>query len=709
MRFFLLIGLLTGIAFAESPVAQLDTLIAKNLQASGQVAAPKLDDYAIARRLYLSILGRIPTEHELEAFIANPNREQLIETLFTLPGRVSHDYNFWADLLRLTDSVPGVAAGFGNYANWLKQALHENLPYDEFVRTLVSSQGFVGENGAVGFYLRDRGMPLDHLANTAQVFLGTRLVCAQCHDHPFEDWTQMDFYQLAAFSAPVEVRSVSTDLQRRVAQASNGKDVSLAPYVKPFRNSYAEETETLLRLPHNYPYDDGKPNKVVSPQTPFGDVIALKPGESRQAAYAAWMTSSTNPRFARVIANRIWKRTMGIGLTKPVDDLDAGDVIGDPELFDFLEKLIIDLEFDILAFRKTLYLSDVFQRQSVPYDPTSGTKFAFPGPVHQRLTAEQIWDSIGILVRPDFEETFALHRTSPGRELRLNSYRVLTGPEAGEDIANRAKAVADLINQALEKTDQSRAEIEALIAKKDAKGAAIWLEELISENERDLAQLSELAGYGEGPEPAKRIANPFRTKRLGLAQLARGSFPELKERVIQYFFRETPERNAMAEREAQLEAEFQEHYQLLESSESKKAAEAFRIRHRQEQRTHWAKRASELGNPSPETHFLRELGQSDRILIANGKRDSAIPQLLAFRNGTLVQNLNNRETQLWRNLQGLENPDDLITSLYRQMLTRLPTEAELELLRPEFEANRDQGIQSTIWVLLNSIEFLFAP
>ena len=236
MRLFAIVSMLVVAAVSQSApapdsqthVKNIDTLIETNLQAQGIEPNPPVDDATFLRRAYLNIGGRIPTIEEAEAFHANPGpgkRQQLIRALLNSEAYVSHFYNFWADILRLQDSGPR-RNSFLNYQFWLKKALRENMPYNQFVYELVTARGKSWENGAVGYYFRDRGMPLDNMSNTVRIFLGTRLECAQCHDHPFDQWTQMDYYKMAAFSYGVDARDIYTYTRTGLRRESISKSES---------------------------------------------------------------------------------------------------------------------------------------------------------------------------------------------------------------------------------------------------------------------------------------------------------------------------------------------------------------------------------------------------------------------------------------------------------------------------------------------------
>ena len=266
---------------------RIDSLLSAYHKNNKVALNPRIDDSVFVRRVYLNIVGRIPTASETTEFIDSKEknkRSKLIDKLISSEGYISHQYNWWADILRVNTRMQGQSPTNGiAYANWIKQSIRDNKSYTEFVKDLITADGMIDENGAVGFYLRDRGMELDHLATTAQVFLGTQLVCAQCHDHPFDDWSQMDYYQLAAFSTPVKSvrRTESMDRAIQIAQnehkAFRGNKRKINSMRKNqtrelqrafqnltdnFRNSLVRETKTPLKLPDDYQYDDAKPNQT---------------------------------------------------------------------------------------------------------------------------------------------------------------------------------------------------------------------------------------------------------------------------------------------------------------------------------------------------------------------------------------------------------------------------------------------------------------
>ncbi|MCH2105247.1 MAG: DUF1549 domain-containing protein, partial [Planctomycetes bacterium] len=174
--------------------ARVDELIDAHLKESGLTPPPVADDEAFVRRAYLDINGRIPTNREAEKFFASAEedkRDALVHELLRSPGFVSHSFNYWADILRIKSMLARRTSG-EPFIHWMKDSLAENKPYDEWVAELLAADGpgHARDNGATGLMLRDRNMPEDSMSNTVRVFLGTRLECAQCHDHPFDKWTQ---------------------------------------------------------------------------------------------------------------------------------------------------------------------------------------------------------------------------------------------------------------------------------------------------------------------------------------------------------------------------------------------------------------------------------------------------------------------------------------------------------------------------------------
>ena len=208
---------------ALATAAKIDALVEANLTKLGMQPNPDSDHYTFVRRIHVDVAGTIPTLLETNAYVSSTKsdrRETLIDTLLSSPGYVSHMYNFWANILRIKDRPDNNMMAF-SYREWVKEQLRINRPYDQWVAEMLTAEGKLWENPAVGYTLRDHGMPLVHVDNTVRVFLGTQIGCAQCHDHPFDKWTQKEFYQLAAFT-----NGTSTRDGGGTAAFANGNPVS---------------------------------------------------------------------------------------------------------------------------------------------------------------------------------------------------------------------------------------------------------------------------------------------------------------------------------------------------------------------------------------------------------------------------------------------------------------------------------------------------
>ena len=365
-------------------------------------------DEQFLRRIYLDITGTIPNLKQVRLFASNTDlqkRSKLIDTLLSQEGYASNFYNYWSDILRLkdgqlTNNVPGKP-----YCEWVKESLETNTPYDRLVYELLTAEGKVWDNPASGYLLRDAGMPLDAMNNTVRIFLGTQIGCAQCHNHPFDRWTQKEFYEMAAFMAGTSTRRAGQDkkfgggnvvnkLKEELKKADPKFDGG-GKYNRFFNSNLMEvyDRPAKLQLPHDYQYDDGQPKQPVTPKTIFGPTATIDKGESPRVAFARWLTSPENPRFAKTIANRLWKKSFGVGQIEPIDDLKDSSQAENPELMEFLTAEMIRLKFDMKEYLRVLYNTKTYQREATHAEVNPSDEYHFPGPVLRRMTAEQIWDS----------------------------------------------------------------------------------------------------------------------------------------------------------------------------------------------------------------------------------------------------------------------------------------------------------------------------
>ena len=390
-------------------------------------------DEQFVRRVYLDVTGTIPTYQQTMAFLGQKDpqkRSKLIDELLSSDGYASHYFNYWADVLRYTDTLNGNVRG-EPYRQWIKQSLAESKPWDVMVREMLAADGLVWDKPATGYMQRDANMPLDNMNNTVRIFLGTRIGCAQCHDHPFDKWTQKEFYQMAAFTFGTQTNTGGGDTRYWAQNPSNRLAEEYAEIEQEEEdrrnNSYRfdrfvainmtivnDVPDRKITLPKDYKYDNAKPSDVVEPKALFGSPADMKPGENPRQAFARWATAKENPRFALTLANRLWKQCFGIGQIEPVDDMMDSTVAENPELMTFLESEMKRLNLDMKEYLRIILHSQTYQRQVATEELGPGQPFHFTGPVLRRMTAEQVWDSFLTLavVKPDeFRELPATERT----------------------------------------------------------------------------------------------------------------------------------------------------------------------------------------------------------------------------------------------------------------------------------------------------------
>ncbi|MBE7496711.1 MAG: DUF1549 domain-containing protein [Verrucomicrobiaceae bacterium] len=748
---FSLLAVFSAITFSpaapdlQATAAKIDELIlAKLAKEKIQPNAPASDEVFV-RRVYLDIAGRIPTIKETRDFLADKTadkRAKLIDALLSSDGYTQNFYNYWADILRLRsqlavgNSQPAGAA----YANWLRESLEKNMPYDQMVREMVTADGKTYENGAVGFYLRDYNMPLDNMAVTTQIFLGTSMVCAQCHNHPFDKWTQMDYYQMAAhtygmtgtngLSNPLlsgifgggygmkgaKKGKTSKDLASLLPEGVERRDMSkaMSEILRPLRyNTVLDQTQSRkLALPHDYQYTDAKPKQVIEPFIPASfskDGKIAKAGEKPVEPYAQWMTSKDNPRFTLVIANRLWKKAMGIGLIEPVDEITDSTVPTNPQLMAFLEQTMKDMNYDMKAFLRVIYNSAAYQREAYTKDVELGEAYHFPGPLLRRMTAEQIWDSMVALYKPNPDAPSVeaqIERDSIIRRIEWldRSLNALTPEElakATAAIALKQKQLAadvrkaqEQLTEATKNKDEDAIRAAKRVVSSQRRAIDEAAEEIVfSAGFKKFAQLAregKLSEQVKDPEFAKEIAAAIKGKEG--ADLSLDEALDIYNRGLRNRLNE--QHKARMKRDAeQLKADTKEELASL------KAWENFRDT--------YMLRASDLRSPAPNGHFLREFGQSDRELVENANDDATVGQALMLLNGKTFTNLMNPYTMISRVLRKTETAAETIDTIYMALFSRQATAEEKEILMPVLAKNTVTNKGDALWAVLNTRQFYF--
>ncbi len=399
---------------------KIDRLVAANFR-ENEIKIPEVtDDATFLKRAFLVSAGRIPTPMETLQFLeleADNKRELLADYLYSSDAYKSHFTNWLFDLLTITErSATGKRQN--NYAliKWITEAVETGMPWDQFTRTLLSTTGSAWDHGAAGYYAKDLDNPADNLSNTVRAFLGVRIECAQCHDDPFQEWERMDFYQLMAFveggdawnlNAPRDwERNGKSTLFDRTDQRYLDDDNTINNVYTYFSITISRIAKAGVRkdkgygrvkLPLDYQYNDGDPGEYVSGRAPFGDKVKTKKKDNDPKSlekFANWIVSDKTEQFAQTIALRMWERVMGISLTPTTGDYVDSEETHFPNLINLLSKIVNEYDYDLVTFQKTLMLTKTFQFTSSEKNLVNGSKNALAGRRVNRMTAEQLWDSM---------------------------------------------------------------------------------------------------------------------------------------------------------------------------------------------------------------------------------------------------------------------------------------------------------------------------
>jgi hypothetical protein len=337
-------------------------------------------DAEFLRRVYYDVIGTPPTPAEVRAFLADvrpDKRARVIDALLERPEHAEFWANKWADLFRLRFDLTGDKGTWGMY-RWLRDSIASNKPFDQFVSEVLTAEGSTEKNAPANFY-RVFNTPDEAAEATAQIFLGIRLLCARCHDHPFEKWVQKDYYGLTAFFAQMT----------RKPGARPG-DVVI----------YRREAVPQSRHPIT--------GEALRPKYLDGDSITVAAGEDGRKALADWLTRKDNPFLARATVNRIWGQLFARAIIDPVDDIRSSNPPSNPELLDALAKDFVARGFDVRHVLRTILNSRTYQTSARTNATTADDRINFSHALPRRLTAEQLLDTLAQItgVREGFRSRF---------------------------------------------------------------------------------------------------------------------------------------------------------------------------------------------------------------------------------------------------------------------------------------------------------------
>lgn len=632
-----LVSTLLGVALAAGPVMaqkpapnedpeflkQAALMVDRHVAAlykSKKLTVPEVvDDPTFLRRSFLVAAGRIPNLEEARAFLEiedSDKRAALVSYLMNSDGYRSHMTNYVLDILRAQENFDGRRSSASPYMQYVHEAVSENKPWDVMARDLLASKGSIWaeENGAVGYFVRDKGMELDNLSNTMRIFTGTRMECAQCHDDPFGEYERMDFYHLAAFvTGQREINKGPWDKVWREVRDAKEERSDFGELVRWLGDNLHYSTlggggDGRIKLPKDYQYRDGDPGEMIGGKTPFGErkrTSDRKDDGNARETFADWVSSPKNPRFNATVVNRMWQRVMGRGVWEPVDEYkEPGDTVS-PALVKDLVNLMQTLDYDLKAFQHVLLLTRTFQFAANPQAFDAGVPQSFNGRQLERMTAEQVWDSMVTLVKgnPD-----SLPKRQFGDAIVYDGRAVLVGQKTMSQLSKEILAIKspgayrEYVNQLLDDMKYNGG------GKKGKKKDSM-----------------EMMGGGGRPGPAKGMA-----------------------------------------------------------------------------------RASELQSPAPEGHFLRQFGQSDRILLDSATNEANMSQVLSMMNGHVEKMVvSNTKSALYQAIEAGSTDRDKVRYLYYAVLGRPPADDEMKLLMRDVIDGTEESYRNLASALLSTHEFLF--
>ena len=784
----------------------IDSLIETKLRSYNQRPNKLADDETFLRRTYLKIIGRIPSYSETKSFLSMrgaDKRSKLVDSLLLTEGYVSHWFHFWADILRAKDNLGNRMSGVP-FVDYIREFVAMNRPYDEWVKEMLSSSGPYWEkgNGGVGYFLRDAGMQLDNMSNTVRIFLGTSLECAQCHDHPFDRWTQKQFYEMAAYTEGAgnlrrrgaenlnALNRMARTEQRRLEQMEQPRQArQVRDAARDISDLVQVGLESMgrgkINLPNDYQYDNARPGAELKAKTIFGLATELDSNfqaKGSRASYANWVASESNPRFTTVIVNRLWKEVFGLALIEPLDNMFDDTMATHPELQLHLEKVMVALDYDIKEFLRILYNTQTFQRMSparevmsrdakdtvmppevlwvvagpYPQDPTrNSVPYFYQGPMIERMSGEQIWDSLVTLAYPDVDnrkrrkphggyDNFVKYTAMTGDELFAEVMRrtgIDPNAQAAPRPANNAPKMelnakqkgsmevvmkyADLYCMSCHDSGKARGDIDiqqyhdnpgklagnasmlkmftAALEKKEMPPSNRQLQPTVQERAEMVAALNSLVS--EAPAGAAPMQGDAMAMKLG--EPINTDCPIKPGRAIDPTLLALNEdgetvgfccNSCLNQHKRNMAAK-------ANPSTPSSTSSASTVNY---VRDAGSVRASELSSPAPNGHLIREFGGSDREQIENSHKQASVTQVLNLLNGYVEDKiLKKKDALVLNNVKNAGSKDSQIDTAFLSILNRKPTSKEKGSIKTSLKDSGDNFYKDIVWVLVNSHEFLF--
>ena len=676
----------TRIPSSNSEAAfMLDDLLQRENTGSGVITTDVINDNAFLRRATIDLIGRIPTIKEIREYQkwGEKRRAKLIAKL-TSHARFADRWTiFMADMLRIRSNVTG-----GNQLlAYIHGSLDQGKPYDELVRELISASGRANSNPAVGYILGDDAAPMELAAATSQIFLGVRIGCAMCHDHPFDDWEQKHFYDLAAFFGKTKkmqsrrgggVYTTEGDKMTVLWPPEDKADPDKRKPVKPkFPFQVAEsgttpqhierfeaislarakkeaggaESASLDALLDSVEPNVGKPGDPVLEEAKRESRLLKVHGDIYRSSelrtkLADLITDPRNDYFARAFVNRVWAELIGHGFVEPLDNFSDYNELHHPSTLDFLAQEFIASGYDLRSLVRIITLSDVYRRSALSADTDielrKKSELNFTPAPSRRMISEVLYDSIVVAGHlEDFKWPQGANNKEVSREIRVptGEYTILKADESQPVMMTKKEPMRD-----------DGYDLESSL--KINFGSIL--------NSREQTEIANMRMKSDEAIKAKEMAE----KMAALMQ-------KDKERRVMKYKTET----------------------ITETFDDNPRFDS----------------AMRMATPAPPAHFLRVFGQPARTGLGEFRDNaSSLRQQLLMLNGRITNEASRVGTlePIHRILK--KDPDLAIDWAYQEILTRYPTDREKSDAR-SIVKNSEEGMADLRWALLNSNEFRFLP
>ncbi|AMV18060.1 DUF1549 domain-containing protein [Planctomyces sp. SH-PL14] len=546
----------SGFAWAEPEAwSEVDRLVARKLERMKILPSTLCTDDEFLRRVSLDLTGLPPTADEVRAFLADSRdsrtkRDELIDKLIGSETFIDHWSNKWADMLQVNGKFLG-AEGAKLLRTWIRQEVATNTPYDQFCYKVLTATGSNKENPAASYYktLRDPDLIME---NTTQLFLAVRFNCNKCHDHPFERWTQDQYYQTTAFFA-------RTALKRDPKNAEGNIGGTAVEGARPLYEEVFDKPDgetTHLRT-----------NAITAPEFPYATKFEAPAEATRRERLARWITSPDNQYFARSYVNRVWGYLLGVGLIEPLDDIRAGNPPTNPELLEWLTKDFIEHKFDVRHLMRTICKSRTYQMSLKTNDWNKDDQQNFSHAIARRLPSEVLFDAIHNVTGSksnipglpagaraaeipdagiDLPDAFLATTGRPVRESACECERsagmqlgpvmaLMSGPTVGNALSQADNAIAKIT---AEQSDNGKVveELFLRILNRPARPEEVAQSlKLFDQLPMDMAQIkTEFEAYAKEIEPAVQVKEQKRSEAIAAAKMAYDTaFEPVKDREAQ--------------------------------------------------------------------------------------------------------------------------------------------------------------------------------